>query len=243
MARSRKHPSRWKHQHGAWYYRVPPGLEDQWEGKKWFRLGRTEAEAYRTWYERLGADGLEGSTMADVFHAYWKEAVTHLKPSTVDAYGYYLVPLRKVFGHMRPAAIKPRHVYAYMAERPKVSGHREAAVLSSVLSWAVSKGMIDANPIYGQVRKPEKPRERCPEPEELEAFLDTADDDFLRGYCALKRITGMRQSQLLAINLNEQWDGELLRIPGTKRGKTVEYEGEALRQDLNLRPLDPQSRR
>ncbi len=140
------------------------------------------------------------------------------------------MPLRRVFGEMRPEAIKPRHVYGYMAKRPRVSGNREAAVLSAVLSWAVRKGIIDFNPIYGQVKKEkETPRDRLPTPEELQLFLDTAGNDFLRGYCALKRITGMRQGQLLDINLTYQWDGEVLTIPGSKRGKDVEYEGEALK--------------
>ena len=26
-------PARWRHYHGAYYYRVPPGLESQWDGR------------------------------------------------------------------------------------------------------------------------------------------------------------------------------------------------------------------
>lgn len=230
MARSRRHPSRWTFKHGAYYYRVPPGQEAAWDGKSWFRLGRTEAAAYRAWYERLGPDSTEDiTTVADVIQAYWRDASARLRPATVEAYGYHLVPLRTAFGKMRPETIKPRHVYAYMAERPHVSGNREAAVLSAVLTWATQTGLIDFNPIRGQVRKrAEKPRDRVPEPSELQAFLDTAADEFLRGYCALKRITGMRQGQMLAINLTYQWDGELLRVPGSKGGKDIDYEGKAL---------------
>ena len=32
-------PARWRRQHGAYYYQVPPGLEEMWEGKQSFRLG------------------------------------------------------------------------------------------------------------------------------------------------------------------------------------------------------------
>ncbi len=33
-------PARWKLQHGAYYYRVPLGLEAMWDDKKFFRLGK-----------------------------------------------------------------------------------------------------------------------------------------------------------------------------------------------------------
>ena len=31
-------PERWRFKHGAYYYRVPPGLEASWDGKKEFRF-------------------------------------------------------------------------------------------------------------------------------------------------------------------------------------------------------------
>lgn len=34
-------PARWTVRHGAYYYRVPPGLESMWEGKTYFHLGRS----------------------------------------------------------------------------------------------------------------------------------------------------------------------------------------------------------
>ncbi len=38
-------PARWRHYHGAYYYRVPAGLEAHWDGKRQFHLGSTLAEA------------------------------------------------------------------------------------------------------------------------------------------------------------------------------------------------------
>ena len=46
-------PSRWRFKHGAYYYRVPIGLEHKWDGKKEFRLGTTQTEAYREWATRI----------------------------------------------------------------------------------------------------------------------------------------------------------------------------------------------
>lgn len=41
-------PARWRRKHNAHYYRVPPGDEEHWDGKKEFRLGRSLDGAYRT---------------------------------------------------------------------------------------------------------------------------------------------------------------------------------------------------
>jgi len=46
-------PARWRHKHGAYYYRVPEELKDQWEGRSEFRLGGSLSEAHRTWADRL----------------------------------------------------------------------------------------------------------------------------------------------------------------------------------------------
>ena len=46
-------PMRWRHRYGSYYYLVPPGQEDRWDGKREFKLGRTLTEAYKTWAERM----------------------------------------------------------------------------------------------------------------------------------------------------------------------------------------------
>jgi hypothetical protein len=48
-------PARWRHYHGAYYYRVPAGLEAHRDGKRQFHLGSTLAEAYKTWAARFCA--------------------------------------------------------------------------------------------------------------------------------------------------------------------------------------------
>ena len=231
MKRS-KLPPRWRYRYNAFYYRVPPGQEDRWGGKKEVRLGRTEAEAWRTWFEHLGDDGNgDMTTINAVFDEWWREYVLqHLQPATREIYAYHLLPLRKVFGHMRPGAILPVHAYQYRAKRPKVAGNREVSVLSSALTYAVEKGVITHNPLRGQVSRKgvaaEKPRKRVPTIEELQEFCRL--NPHLRGYVALKRITGMRQGQMLALDLTRHWDGEALTPPPSKGGKLTRYTGDPL---------------
>src|SRR5690242_896409 len=46
-------PARWVSEHGAYFYQVPAGLEDRWDGKRKFRLGASLPEAYAEWARRL----------------------------------------------------------------------------------------------------------------------------------------------------------------------------------------------
>jgi len=229
-----KLPPRWRRLHGAIYYRVPKGQEHQWDGKQTFRLGKNESEAWRTWVERIPLEpGV--TTMNQVFDRWWNEYVmVHLKESTHDSYFYHLFALRKVFGGMRPGAIKPVHAYQYRAKRPRVAGNREVSVLSSALTFAVGCGLIDHNPLRGQLSRrgtnSEPSRKRVPTSDELDEFCEV--NPHLKGYVDLKRITGLRQGQLLAINLTEHWDGKVLHPPTSKGGRDTRYSGVPLHKAI-----------
>lgn len=233
MKRS-KLPPRWRMRFGAYYYRVPPKQRHLWDGKTEYRLGKTESEAWRTWFSRLGDDGRdEMTTMHDVFDQWWSEYVmTELMESTRASYIEHLKPLRRAFGHMLPHLVEPHHAYAYRRKRPRVSGNREVSVLSSALSYAVEAGVITTNPLRGQIRRTgrqsEPPRTRLPSDEEISDFLVMTSHPILRGYVALKRVTGLRQGQLLAIDLGKHFEGGVLHPPTSKGGKDTEYHGEAL---------------
>ncbi len=54
---NQKLPARWRFKHGAYYYRVPTGAGQHWDGKKDFRLGKTLAEAHATFAARIGYEG------------------------------------------------------------------------------------------------------------------------------------------------------------------------------------------
>lgn len=225
-----KLPPRWVEKHGAIYYRVPPGQEALWDGRKWFRLGTTEGEAWRTWVERISPD-CEASTFNGLFDAWWQNyVVPYLKPSTQAGYAHHLLPLRKVFGHMRPESLRADMAFKYRSQRPRVAGNRELSVLSSALEYAVSQGLVERNVLKGNLSRKgassEPVRKRVPTHEEIEAFCRAAPH--LRGYVALKLITGLRQGQLLAINLTEHWKDGKLSPPTSKGGRETEYSGETL---------------
>ena len=101
------------------------------------------------------------------------------------------------------------------------------SILSKSLTFAVRQGILERNLLRGQVeRNKERARSRVPSPQELESFLAGASDT-LRHYVALKRITGLRRGQLLKLKWSD-WDGQTLRVRGSKGGRDVEYAGDAL---------------
>ena len=138
--------------------------------------------------------------------------------------------LRKVFGHMRPDDLKPKHVYQYLDRRPAVRGNREKAVLSALMTECVRWGAIDRNLVKEVRRNPEKPRDRYVTDDELDAFLEHATS-MVRAYVTLKMLTGLRQGQILGLE-RAQWDGERLTVPAAKNGRTVVYEGPGLAEAI-----------
>jgi integrase len=205
-------------------------MESKWDGRKWFRLGSTEGEAWRTWVERVSPD-CDATTFNGLFDSWWQNyVIPYLKPSTREGYAHHLLPLRKVFGHMRPASLRIDMAYKYRVQRPRVAGNRELSVLSSALDYAVSQGMVERNVLKGNLQRKgasaEPVRKRVPSLDEIEAFCQVAPG--LRGYVALKLITGLRQCQMMSINLTEHWTDGKLTPPTSKGGRVTEYAGEAL---------------
>lgn len=235
MGRKRKSqtslPSRWVLKHGRYYYRVPEGLESEWDDKKWFPLGTTLPEAYSTWHTRVRIDDGLPKTLGAAMDRYTAEILPTKAPKTQTEYLKALNKLRAVFGQMSPKALKPRHVYQYMDKRPPTAANREKAVLSAVITACVRWGALDRNLVREVRRNPEVPRDRYVTDEEVEAFLKHCSA-MLKAYVELKLLTGLRQGQILNLKLTD-WDGENLTVPGAKGGRTVVYSGDGLKDAFN----------
>lgn len=220
-------PTRWKFQHGAYYYRVPPGLEPQWDGKQMFHLGKTLPEAYRAWAERLGGMEIAGS-IGQLLDRYLLEVVPKKSPTTQAGNLVFIKTLRTTFGEFKLNEIKPRHVYQYVDKRSaKVSAHREIEVLSHALTKAVQWGYIDRHPFKGEViLEGEVPRSRYVEDWEIvEALLltptrKTGSVRMVHAYMKLKILTGMRRSDLLQITMADLQDDGIHYTPSKTKKST-----------------------
>ena len=242
---NRKLPARWRHKHGAFYYRVPAGQEALWDDKQEFRLGHTLAEAYQTWALRV--DSVENiRCMGDLLDRYNHETVPTKAPKTQESNRISIRRLRPVFSHMPLICIKPKHAYRYLDEVTKkhgaASANRDLEVLSHSLSKAVEWGLIDRNPIKGQVRKNSiKRRERYIEDWEITEALKVANPT-LQAYIILKLLTGLRRGDMLRIRTSDlKLDGIHVQTSKTGKKLIIEWTDEleiAINTALSARPKD-----
>lgn len=201
-------PARWKFQHGAYYYRVPPGLESKWDGKKMFRLGTTQSEAHGVFSKRIGEfDNVR--TMAQLLDKYQFEVVPQKKPATQKSNIISIKRLRMVFGDNDIDQIKASHAIQYRdavtASSGRISANHDLSVLSHVFSKAIEWGFIEnsQHPLRGlRIKNSKKPRNRYVTDDEISQALTVASD-FLRCYIELKGLTGLRKADLLSIKLSD----------------------------------------
>lgn len=242
---NKKLPARWRLKHGAYYYRVPAGLESEWNDKTEYRLGRTMSEAYAAWAIRVRhIENIQ--SMTELLDRYAQETVPSKAPKTQESNLISLRRLRNVFGMIPVSSVKPRHVYLYRDKVTKrhgpASANRDLEVLSHSFSKAVEWGLVDRNPIKGQVRKNSIPRrDRYIEDWELEQALSVASP-VLRSYITFKLLTGLRRGDILRLrvsNLNDT--GISLETSKTGARLTIRWTDElrlAVDTILRVRPKD-----
>lgn len=216
-------PLRWRVNHGAYYYQVPPGLEALWDGKKMFRLGTKLNEAYKMWADRLGQ--VDGSkTIGQLLDRYALEVIPTKAAASQISNQNQLTKLRQVFGAMPLLPFAPRLVYQYVDQRSKkvkdletgkvtggkIAAHREVELLSHAYTKAVEWGYIDRHPFKTEVRLTgEAPRERYVEDWEiveclaLPATRKAGSVLMIQAYLRIKLLTGMAQGDLLRLQPDE----------------------------------------
>ena len=189
-------------------------METQWDGKKEFTLGKALPEAYRTWADRIGA--LEDVTaVSELMDRYLLEVVPTKSFKSQESNQLAIRRLRPVFGMMRPAEIQPVHAYKYAdlvaKAHGKTSAKHDIQCLSHLLTKAVEWGVINRNPILGQVRiKGNAPRSRLVEDWEIDEAL--AIQSSYRGvlianvYIRFKLMTGLRRGDILRLKLSNLKD-------------------------------------
>jgi len=115
-------PARWRLYHGAYYYRVPPGLEALWDGRKQYRLGSTLGEAASEWAKHMASVERRAVCIRDLLDRYALEVIPMKAAATQRGDNLAVVNLRKVFGDTRLGDLEPRHIYKYVDTRINKQG-------------------------------------------------------------------------------------------------------------------------
>jgi integrase len=79
---------------------------------------------------------------------------------------------------------------------------------------AIDWPQIEGNPCYGVRRSREAPRDRYVESAELARFGRFAAPRWLRSYCMLKRVAGLRQGDMLRLGKPSDGDGWIRTVIG-----------------------------
>lgn len=220
-------PKRWTAHHGAYYYQVPKGQEDAWDGKRKFRLGATLPEAYRTWADRIDrTDNVR--TVGDLLDRYVLEVIPTKAPSTQTQNRASLKFIREKFAAAPLIAVKPVHIYKYLDWRPaKVQAKREIEILSHAFTKAVEWGYIDKHPFKGEVRKEgSKPRTRYIEDWEIVECLSIESKRrkgsvlAVQSYIRVKLLTGLRRGDLLRLRIADLKDDGIHVTPSKTADST-----------------------
>lgn len=175
-------------------------------GKEW------DAEAKAKWIALSDSNAPRG-TVASMLDQYMRHAESLVRakkraPRTLEDNQKEAEMLKLVFGRMQAGAVTSKHVQQYLVKRKNKNGepapvraNREIALLSSAYSWAM--GQDDwpnfTNPCYGTRRNTESGRTAYVDSANLVRFSKTAPA-WLRGYVMLKRLTGLRQGDMLALS-------------------------------------------
>jgi integrase len=120
---------------------------------------------------------------------------------------------RHLLLHARPlhglqlAKIERRDIavrIAAITERSSgTTGNRVRTSLSSFFAWAVSSGMIDANPVIGTQVNPECPRDRVLAAEEMRLIWNKLGDDHFGAILKLLMLTGQREGEIAGLIWSE----------------------------------------
>lgn len=237
-------PARWRRKGGSFYYRVPPGLEHQWDGKTEFCLGHSLTEAYKTWADRLSTDAsADVRTVGDLLDWYARAIVPEKAKRTQHENLRAITHLRIPFSDHPADALEPHHARQYYDRRKTPDGthaptsaRHEIEVLKHAYSCAVERLGVPRvegrayNPLRGNLRLPRPPkRTRYVEDwEVLEALKvqpkrKSGSVMACQAYIRLKLLTGLRQTDLLLLRAEDLRESGLY----VKAHKTAQTTGKA----------------
>lgn len=196
-------PKRWRLKHGAYYYRVPPGLEHLWDNKTEFRLGKTLSSAHREFADRV--QYFEKTTrMEQICDRYLIEVVSTKAPATQKSNHYSLKRIRKTFEGNDVALIEPVHIYQYRDHVGRTESKKKAnldlEVLSHMFTKSIEWGIRNDHPMTNKkvVKFSLASRDRYVEDWELDCLLSVANPT-IKAYIQLKGLTGLDKGDMLSI--------------------------------------------
>lgn len=218
-------PPRWEWHGGKIYYQIPPTLAGHpaFSGnRRRIVLGGSLHEAHQRWAEiQLQMDAPGASLLEELAKRFLADEVPRKKPKTQAGYIHSVGRILAAFQEFTdPRQIRPAHAYQY-ADKVK-GGKHDVRALSAMLSYGVRIGIIDRNPLIGQLRLEKAPRRQYVTDEELDRLWQVLPQKW-RLYVELKLMTGLRKGDLLTLQWRNITD-DGIEVDTSKTGKALLYE-------------------
>lgn len=194
------------------------------KGKEPVKLGYTRAEMYRK-YGKIIDRPIDITTMEDLIEAYVRSVSVKKGDSTYKNELIKAKFLIAFFKGFEPRDVTPADIYEYLDLRSvkrrvesKINGkkhvtmkgghvaaNRDLALLSSIFSFAIRKGVVDYNPCKDVEKYSETPRDKYIENWEFHAVYRVSPP-ILRYILAFAYLTGQRVGDILKIKETDMSD-------------------------------------
>lgn len=205
----------------GWHFYVDP------DTGKWLKLGKEWGKETRDKWVELSTGKAPVGTVADLLDRFMAHAEKEVRAGrrsgrTYDDNVTEVITLKTVFGRMSWGAVTSKHVALYLRARkdPKgkpapIRANREKALLSAAYSWAMGEPDFDIerNPCHGVKRNTETPRTHYLRSSDVMRFAKTCPP-WLRCYILLKRLTALRQGDMLKLGRGNLTDKGIEYMPG-----------------------------
>lgn len=196
-------PAGWRYRYGAYYYRVPKRQRHLFDGRREYRLGRTLPEAHQEYGRRTAVGPVY--TMREAFTRYKIAEVPKKAESTHRDQKRMLDKLTEIMGDSPAHAVEAHHCYQIRDHFHRTAGARAAnsymALLSHVFTMLGEWGAIKTHPMItaGFRKLRVQSSIRVPTADEIDEALTVAPP-VIAAYVQLKRLTGLRQTDMLVLH-------------------------------------------
>lgn len=207
---------------------------------KWTPLGSDLAKARVAW-ARIENAGSGGGTVSELVDRYLlSKFFLERAENTRIRYARSAEVLRRVFGGMMIAAVRPKDVADYLDQHKlPLTANNEVGVLSTMYEKALRWGLADINPCKGIRRNPIPKRDRYLEDDEYGAIWQRSRP-LIQVAMDLAYATGLRIGDLCRMKFADAKEG-VLSIRQQKTGKPIAFQvegdlAEVLERARTLRP-------
>lgn len=200
-------------QTGWWYASLKEGgtyrqvklvrAPDDKHGKKLAEAQLVQELALKQHVEEgdTGGGNVGWVTVAHVVNAFLKHSDAEHEPATARWHRDLLGPFRDMWGKLRIARLRKKHVRQWLAAKGynPTSANKALGAAKRAFNWAVEEEHIPKNPI-AHVKKPKAlTRDRTLKPEERDLILSSIRDAAFRRFVDALTLTGCRPGEVARV--------------------------------------------